>query len=282
MNTSKQTLGDFHVFEHTVDAATSFGAHQHREHQIAWMREGRMQLDVDNRRLHLHSGHMVWLPRHVVHEMTIMTAGTLVSAYLHPDLSPDGQRWKKTVVFTAHPLATELLTYLTGSAIPDKHREQCGQTLFGLFERAPAREDILALPLDRRARSIATAILDNPADTRTLQLWAQETGVSTKTLMRAFVAETGISYTQWRTRARLNSTLDALAAGQAVATVAAEIGYSTSSGFITAFRKAFGTTPSAYARTHRKAPHHQVNPQENHTLLDHQGRATPSTESAVN
>lgn len=252
MTTPERTIGDFHVFEHNVDTVTSFGAHRHREHQIAWMRQGRMQIDVDNRRLHLHPEHMIWLPSYLVHEMTIMTAGALVSAYIHPGLSPGGQRWQRPVVVTAHPLATELLTYLTGSAVRDEHREQCVQTLFGLLERAPERKDILALPHDRRARAIAAAILDNPADNRTLQQWAHETGVSTKTLMRAFSAETGHSYTQWRTRARMHSTLEALAAGQAVATIAASTGYSTTSGFIAAFRSVFDTTPSAYARTHRQ------------------------------
>ncbi|WP_229491498.1 helix-turn-helix domain-containing protein [Massilia sp. HP4] len=60
--------------------------------------------------------------------------------------------------------------------------------------------------------------------------------------------ETGFTFTAWRQRARLMRAPEMLDAGEAVGTVALDLGYSTASAFIAVFREAFGCTPSVYQR----------------------------------
>ncbi|MCD2104179.1 AraC family transcriptional regulator [Rhodococcus erythropolis] len=76
--------------------------------------------------------------------------------------------------------------------------------------------------------------------------WARELGVSSKTWTRAFVADTGITFRQWRTCARMYASLEMLARGEGVKDVAPKVAYRTSSGFIAAFRETFGTAPARY------------------------------------
>lgn len=96
-----------------------------------------------------------------------------------------------------------------------------------------------------RVVRVARAILANPADDRGLEAWA-----SARTLGRRFVAETSLSFTQWTQRARLMRSLEMLATGSSVTTVAIELGYRSVSAFIALFKRTLGTTPSAYATKH--------------------------------
>jgi len=61
---------------------------------------------------------------------------------------------------------------------------------------------------------------------------------------------------QWRTHARLQASIALLSDGHTVARVADRVGYATPSAFVTAFRRATGSTPAAYANAvaNRDAP----------------------------
>ncbi|WP_164096615.1 helix-turn-helix domain-containing protein, partial [Serratia marcescens] len=76
--------------------------------------------------------------------------------------------------------------------------------------------------------------------------WADWAGIPARTMTRKFVVETGFTFTEWRQRARLMRALELLAAGQAVTTVALDVGYNNISAFIAMFRRVFGVTPTRY------------------------------------
>ncbi|WP_424805316.1 helix-turn-helix domain-containing protein [Rhodococcus sp. 27YEA15] len=230
----------------TSIVSKSFPAHRHPEHQLAWMRQGRMELVIGARHWHVQGDRIVWIPGNVRHEMSLLPPADLISAYARSDLRPAGSRWLQPLVLEADPLAVELLVALADDRVPDLSRERCRILLYDMLAAAPERQDVLAVPADERARHVATRILANPADPRDLEAWAVETGVSSKTLMRAFVAETGMSYSRWRTRARMYAAVELLSSGESVTAVAAALGYDTSSGFIKAFRQVFGQTPARY------------------------------------
>ncbi|MGW1144023.1 helix-turn-helix transcriptional regulator, partial [Streptomyces sp. NPDC002454] len=96
--------------------------------------------------------------------------------------------------------------------------------------------------------SVALALDRDPGDPRTATEWAQELYTSSTSLRRAFRAETGLAFSEWRTRLRLNHSLPLLAQGQLVSTVAARVGFVSTNGYILAFRRHFGRTPGAYVR----------------------------------
>ena len=73
-----------------------------------------------------------------------------------------------------------------------------------------------------------------------------ECGASKRTMQRLFADESGMSFSRWRQQARLIHALQSLAAGQSVTNAALDAGYSTTSAFISMFRKQLGTTPSRY------------------------------------
>nr|WP_322029594.1 helix-turn-helix transcriptional regulator [Paraburkholderia sp. J76] len=114
---------------------------------------------------------------------------------------------------------------------------------------SPADAFLLPMPRDAKLARIASALAEAPADPRTLDEWAAWAHSAPRTLSRRFVAETGLTFTAWRQRARLLRAVELLAAGEPVTAVALELGYDNASAFIALFRRSFGTTPGRYVAT---------------------------------
>ncbi len=102
------------------------------------------------------------------------------------------------------------------------------------------------LPAYEPARAVADALLADPADGRGLDELGRAVGASPRTLQRWFRLETGLTFQQWRRRARVQSSMGHLADGSPVTTVAHRCGFSSASAFIAAFRAETGTTPTAW------------------------------------
>ncbi|MEP3113360.1 MAG: AraC family transcriptional regulator, partial [Nisaea sp.] len=99
----------------------------------------------------------------------------------------------------------------------------------------------------------ALAMIEDPSDGRDLAAWGHEVGASGRTLTRHFVAETGVSFSEWRRRCRLFAALEMLSAGRSITAIAFDAGYRSPSAFSAAFNKFFGISPRIYraASDHR-------------------------------
>ena len=69
---------------------------------------------------------------------------------------------------------------------------------------------------------------------------------TTRTLARLFDRELGMSFRAWRQQRRLLASLEMLAGGQPVTSVALDLGYDSPSAFIAMFKRALGKSPTAY------------------------------------
>jgi AraC-like DNA-binding protein len=104
----------------------------------------------------------------------------------------------------------------------------------------------LPMPRDPRVLAVTERLSADPGDRRPLGAWVRTAGASARTLARLFQRETGLSFAHWRQQARLLRALERLAAGEAVTTVAMDLGYESPSAFITMFRSRLGATPGKY------------------------------------
>ncbi len=100
----------------------------------------------------------------------------------------------------------------------------------------------LPLPRDPRAARFAALAQENPR----IEELLRASGASRRTLERIFRAETAMSLGQWTRRQGLLHALRRLAGGEAVNTVALELGYNGASAFIAMFRRELGQTPREY------------------------------------
>ena len=89
------------------------------------------------------------------------------------------------------------------------------------------------------------------AESWTIELLAQEVGLSRATLARRFAQTLGrspIAYLSWW---RMNHAMTLLQRGRPLAPVAAEIGYASEFTFAKAFKREIGIAPGAYRRRHQ-------------------------------
>jgi AraC-like DNA-binding protein len=156
-----------------------------------------------------------------------------------------GRQWVRPTVVAVGPLLAELIRHLADLTLPTAPRRRAEAVLRDLLVPVPV-STIHVPAVSKRLALIAQSLTDDPADDRDLAAWGRLVGASSRTLARAFVAETGMTFGAWRTQVRLLASLPLLAAGMPVATVARRVGYATPSAFVAAFRRVTNTTPGAY------------------------------------
>ena len=116
--------------------------------------------------------------------------------------------------------------------------------VFDELETAEPESLCLPVPRDRRLRMMAAAIAADPSSKESLASWGARIGMSERGLTRQFRVETGMSFVQWRSMARMKRALEMLAGGATVTDTALDLGYDSASSFIALFRRTFGVTPA--------------------------------------
>jgi AraC-like DNA-binding protein len=105
---------------------------------------------------------------------------------------------------------------------------------------------VVTLPREERAFAVAQAILQNPAESKTMAALCAEAGVSVRTIERTFRNGVGTSFESWRRQVRLTKAVELLVSGCSIKEVTYKVGYCQSSAFVEMFRRTFGTTPKAW------------------------------------
>jgi AraC-like DNA-binding protein/quercetin dioxygenase-like cupin family protein len=228
-----------------MPAGTVFAHHSHPAHQLAWTDSGVLQVATGDGIWVLPPTRALWLPAGVAHETSGLGTTVLRGVYLDPDRCP--VTWAQPQALAVGRLLAALLRHLDGQLAPDA-RARAEAMLPDLLEPIPVATIQLDLPGDERAREVAEALLADPSDARSLGSWGREIGASTRTLSRGFRDGTGITFSRWRTAARIRAALPLLAAGRSIGQVAPAVGYHTASAFVAAFRRETGTTPATYFR----------------------------------
>jgi len=101
-------------------------------------------------------------------------------------------------------------------------------------------------PTDSRAMRVAQVLLADPGKQRTLETLCEDCGAGKRTIERLFITETRMTFSKWRQQLRLLHAMQLLASGEKVTGAALDAGYSSTSAFISMFRRQLGTTPTRY------------------------------------
>jgi AraC-like DNA-binding protein/quercetin dioxygenase-like cupin family protein len=229
-----------------MPAGLVFDWHTHPDHQLAWAASGVLTVRTQEAAWVLPPTRALWIPAGLRHETLSDGAATMRSAYLRPGMCPIA--WTEPTPVTASPLLAELIGYLEATELDPDHRARAEAVLVDLLKPVAMTTIELRKPADDLARRVADQLAADPADSRTMAEWGREVGASERTLARAFLAGTGISFGRWRTRLRLQAALPELAAGEPVSNVARHVGYESDSAFVQAFRRETGITPAMFYR----------------------------------
>jgi AraC-like DNA-binding protein len=227
-----------------MPAGTTFDWHTHEDHQLAWASSGVLTVRSGTEAWVLPPTRALWIPAGVPHETLSEGVATMRTAYVQPSCCSIS--WPTCTPVVATPLVADLLLYLENRELETSRRSHAEALLVELLEPANTVSFAVVMPTDGRAQQVARMLTDNPADDRTLAEWGRDVGASSRTLARAFIADTGLPFARWRVLVRLNCAMAELGAGESVAEVARTVGYESASAFVAAFRRETGITPAKY------------------------------------
>jgi AraC-like DNA-binding protein len=224
--------------------------HSHLEDQLLFASKGAMTVETIEGIWVVPPLRAVWIPAGTAHGVLMSGRVSMRTLYFSPTLCRALPR--RCLVINISSLLRELILHacqlskLRRRVSTERHVIELVLDQLQLVESAPVQ---LPHPRDARARKLADILRANPRDQRPLEDLSMKCGASKRTMQRLFAEESGMSFSRWRQRARLVHAMQSLAAGQSVTNAALDAGYSTTSAFISMFRKQLGTTPTRYLAT---------------------------------
>ncbi len=237
-------VGAVAVASFEMNIGQRFDWHRHPEHQLAWSERGVLAVTVGDRTWVLPSTRGLWIPSGMLHATEASSPAMMRSSYSpyaelpHSLEGADGRRRPS--------LLRELIKHLADGGAKRTSRVHAQRLLFETLTPLASAAILTPLPTDPRARRVADALTENPADGRDLAEFGRRAGASARTLSRLFVAETGMTFGQWRAQLRVRAALVHLASGMAVSATAERVGYESVSAFVAAFRRQTGVSPGSY------------------------------------
>lgn len=224
----------------------SWESHTHADrHELLWGTRGALTAETADGYFAIPGSLGLWIPAGTEHRVVAAAGTTFRCTFIDAELPSIATGTTAVAIPEVVRVILERLEaapYLRPS--PRLHAEEL---TLSLLEPVEVSTIDLPLPLDMRTRAVAQALLSDPADDRSIEDWGRHVGASARNLSRLFVAETGLSFSTWRTRARMRRAIEWLAADHTVAYVSRRSGYSTPSAFVQAFRRELGRTPGEFA-----------------------------------
>jgi len=225
-------------------AGFQVGSHCHSEAQLMLVVRGFVTCEVALGLWMVPPQCALWVPACMAHSTRGVGDLQLDTVYVDPKLTT--RLPQECCVLTVSPLLREIIfemSRLPKQSDADGPDARLIGILIDRLASAAVERLHLPMPLDRRLRQIADRLMSDPADRTTIPEWARKVGMSERTLCRQLCKETGMSFGRWRQQFQIMLALDRLAAGHSIQTVAFELGYESSSAFVTMFRKTLGKPP---------------------------------------
>jgi AraC-like DNA-binding protein len=226
--------------------------HSHARGQLFALTRGLLVVEAGSERWMFPSQRCAWIPPKCVHSARSVGGATGSMVYLSAEICRGLP--KKPCMFSS----SELLFSVVHRVLTWNPRQPLNPTQKHLIAvlrdeiRKPEQQPLrLPIPTDKRLARVAHALLDDVADNRTLDEWADCAGMARRTLMRAFSGQVGMTFGRWRQQARLFAALELLAQSKSVTEAAIAVGYDSVSAFIEMFRTMLGSTPQVYFRSRR-------------------------------
>ncbi|WP_250517620.1 helix-turn-helix transcriptional regulator [Caballeronia sp. INDeC2] len=235
--------------ELTQSEPREMSPHSHARGQLMGALSGLVSIGVDAQQWVVPAIHAIWIPPHRVHSVRSYGPFSGWSVFVAEarcatlPIEPRAIRTTPLLREAVHRAAT-----WPGVAL-DASQSRIAEVIVDELAAAPVEPLHLQRPLDPALAKITDALANDLSDNRRFEEWAAWAGVSPRTMSRRFVADTGLTFAQWRQQARMLRALERVADGIPVTTIALELGYGNISAFIDVFRKTFGTTPGRYMAT---------------------------------
>jgi AraC-like DNA-binding protein len=221
--------------------------HTHEHGQVLYASSGVMRVAAQNGLWFLPPKRALWIPAGVVHDQLMLSPVKLRSIYIDPEASlAFGADCK---VLEVSVMLRELILALADQPVEYPQNSRNGHIVALILSELELSRSLplqIPWPADRRLASVCDAILARPENPQTIDYWADKVGASSRTLIRLFLKETGLTFRHWVQQVRLATALNRLEQGQAIGVIARDLGYASPSAFSAMFRRIMGESPREF------------------------------------
>ena len=247
-------------FSWNTSKTTRISAHTHPRAHIIVPTHGACWVATAGHRWLVPVGQAVWIGSRVYHE--VYCRGPVSANMLFVDASCVTRLPQPCQVVNLNRLFLELTDRaLQYGNIYSEKDPMARLTGVILDELTNLRASTLLLPIsqDARLEKAMHHLLHTQSATLKLEELAEVAGASLRTLARLFYRETGMSYSQWKTRMLLLEGIERITRGDSITDVALHLGYNNTSSFVYMFRRNVGVSPGKWLVHHqhvsRYSPH---------------------------
>ncbi len=231
-------------------------AHSHNWGQLVYASTGVLDVTTPSGRYLVPPHRAVWVPPEHPHEISSIHGAEISSVYITTDEAQSLAN--HCYVLEVSLLLRELILEALRQPSEYEWLSSTGRLFRTLRDQVIGANSVplhLPLPSDSRLQKICTELQNHPERKRNLEQWGEFAGASSRTVQRLFLKETGLSFRSWRQQLRLQIALQRLATEKhSVTRIASDLGYESSSAFISMFQQQLGVTPGEYAKPFKQPP----------------------------
>ncbi len=224
----------------TYEQSVDFGWHSHRRGQLLQIVDGFMTARTPDTSFIIPSGYGLLITPEIPHAVHSHGRVSMQSIYIEPDPGVS-LPWEPVRVIATSPLLSATVSaFLEQPTLYDEDARGGHLAALILEEIALAREGPFALPMpsDRRLQRLCRDLTETPSIDLDIDQWADNLGMSRRTMTRKFRTETGMSFAEWRRRLRTAHVMRRQAEGAKLEEAAADVGYRSLSSLRKALREA--------------------------------------------
>lgn len=223
--------------------------HRHRRSQFLYAATGVMAVNTPSGAWVAPPERAVWIPAGTPHSVRMVGAVQTRSVLIEPgECAGRGDRCQVVGV------SLLLRHLLRAAADVAPEYDVCGRDglvmrlLMAEIEAAPLVPLAVPFPSHPALAKHCHAFLKQPNAAASIDEWASAMAMNRRSFTRLFRRETGMSFAAWRQQACLSVALPKLAAGEAVTSIAYDLGYDGPGNFSTMFKRVLGVPPSRYRK----------------------------------
>lgn len=232
----------------SIPAYHDFAKHKHDWHQVVYAISGVLTVVADGQSFVISPDKAAWISAGTVHQVGSFLGAEYHSFWLADN--PGGILSERAVgIFSVSPLLKALIVEaakIYGKQDDGGYFKRIYRLVLDQLYRANLLSSALPWPKSTALSKLCETLYVDPTDSRGPEQWGAELGMSGRTLARRFLTETGMPLRTWRRQLRLFRAIELLESGMNVTGIALELGYSSTSAFIYAFRTEMKCSPLVY------------------------------------
>ena len=231
----------------TTKDAVSASPHSHPRGQLIYASHGVVRVITPIGTWLVPPTQAIWIPPNIEHYVTFPGEVALFSLFV---ANAKCQTLSQTcAVLKVSGLLRELI--MRACELGDKYQREDASYRFMMvlideIARAQITEMELPTAKDPRIVKVTDALSRSPQASPDYEQLAELACISTRTLARLFIQETGLSLGEWNRRLLVHMAITQIATGKSVTTAALNLGYKNPTSFVEMFRKTIGVSPKKY------------------------------------